>query len=194
MRLSAVVAVAALVSAKADVATEWAAFKKVCSPLHLYQASPALFALHHALHRHSPFLYPSPALVLRQAHNKVYAIEEEAARHTAWLEGRSFVARHNADPDRSWDAGLNAYSDLTWADFQAKVLMASQNCSATHTASWKVDKVAARAKLPASIDWRDHGALNKIKEQGQWLLLDVFVDGQHGGPPLPQVRRDEVAC
>mmetsp|Transcript_3277 Transcript_3277/g.9745 ORF Transcript_3277/g.9745 Transcript_3277/m.9745 type:complete len:331 (+) Transcript_3277:3-995(+) len=107
----------------------------------------------------SPLAYspPEPADVDAQwrswqlQHRKNYASEADiAARRLTWLESRELVEEQNARPD-SWTAELNEFADLTWPEFQAKRLMAPQNCSATHVASWSSD---ASAKLPEALDWR----------------------------------------
>ncbi len=56
----------------------------------------------------------------------------------------------NERPNQTWEAGLNEYSDMTWAEFKAHFkLDAPQNCSATNTV-----KIAPANDLPKSVDWR----------------------------------------
>ena len=88
-----------------------------------------------------------------QAHNKTYGTtEEHDKRRGIWLQSRAEVLRHNADTTKSWSMKLNAFADLSWAEFKAFHLMDSQNCSATHKSSgWKAP---ANVAVPPSIDWR----------------------------------------
>lgn len=98
-------------------------------------------------------------------YGKTYAAEEAAARHANWAQSVAEIKAHNARDDVSFTMGLNEHSDLSWAEFQQRVLMAPQDCSATHTTTgWKAPP---GIELPASIDWREKGALNAIKSQGQ---------------------------
>ena len=120
-----------------------------------------LLPAHTSAHTTCTYTYIPPSL--SQTHKKLYAVEEEPQRYAAWLEGRTFVEGHNRLLGRSWDAGLNEYSDLSWGEFKAKMLMAEQNCSATHKSS---NIQYPDAELPKAIDWRDHGALNAVKNQG----------------------------
>ena len=99
-----------------------------------------------------------------QKHSKVYAEHEIAHRRAVWNETLAEVLEQNAKANRSWTAGLNEFSDLTWAEFQAAMLMTPQNCSATHKGNWKAPP--GMAPIPDAIDWRDKGALNAVKSQG----------------------------
>ncbi len=97
-------------------------------------------------------------------YGKTYADGEVAARRTNWEMAKAEIAAHNAR-GASWAAGLNEYADLSWDEFQQRLLMAPQDCSATHTATgWAAPRGAA---IPPSIDWRAKGAVNAIKSQGE---------------------------
>lgn len=96
----------------------------------------------------------------RTTFGKSYATSEEAAlRFANFAESAKRVAEINAG-DRSWTAGLNELSDLSWAEFQEQMLMKPQDCSATVRGGH-----ALVGSAPPSIDWRDYGALNKVKNQ-----------------------------
>eukprot|EP00322_Chrysochromulina_rotalis_P018820 CAMPEP_0115878096 /NCGR_PEP_ID=MMETSP0287-20121206/26588_1 /TAXON_ID=412157 /ORGANISM="Chrysochromulina rotalis, Strain UIO044" /LENGTH=383 /DNA_ID=CAMNT_0003333683 /DNA_START=17 /DNA_END=1170 /DNA_ORIENTATION=- len=103
---------------------------------------------------------PVPALIdnewaaWKQRHGKTYGSAlEESSRKANWIAGFDFVQRHNALHHRSWTAGLNALSDLSWEEFKSEKLMTPQNCSATHKGSWQ--KKSLVEELPDAIDWRD---------------------------------------
>ena len=74
------------------------------------------------------------------------------------------VIEHNSDKTQTWTKGINAWSDLTDAEFDTQYpVMDGQECSATNTKSF--DKLAGEV-LPESKDWRDAGVVSKVKDQG----------------------------
>eukprot|EP00745_Piridium_sociabile_P003645 TRINITY_DN121232_c0_g1_i1.p1 TRINITY_DN121232_c0_g1~~TRINITY_DN121232_c0_g1_i1.p1 ORF type:complete len:395 (+),score=27.59 TRINITY_DN121232_c0_g1_i1:73-1257(+) len=83
----------------------------------------------------------------------------------------------NTNAQLSWTAGVNEHSDLSWTEFEAKLLMASQDCSATTSSGLRggtyVDgDLAKKQKRPSSaafapwLDWRDFGIVSPVKDQG----------------------------
>ena len=56
---------------------------------------------------------------------------------------------------------LNKFADLTFEEFSQLWLMDPQDCSATNTAQ----KVGVVTDPPASVDWRDKGAVTPVKNQ-----------------------------
>jgi len=96
-------------------------------------------------------------------HGKKYIAEEEIHRQAIFAEHLKEIDAINARKG-SWQAGLNKFSDLSWDEFKATVLMEPQHCSATHRSSgWKAP---ADVEAPLSKDWRDVGALGPVKDQG----------------------------
>lgn len=104
-------------------------------------------------------------------HGKSYpSADEFALRHEIFLANAQVVERHN----RAYRAGLTSYAmaltspfaDLTDDEFARTHLMASQNCSATHTSSGQLSTVAAaKEELPSFVDWRTRGVITPIKNQ-----------------------------
>lgn len=99
-------------------------------------------------------------------HGRVYASpEEEAMRLLNFRASLERVRSHNAVADRTYDKGINQFSDMTDEEFTKKVLMSPQNCSATHRPSPRVPRVAG-ADLPDRVDWREKGIVGEVKNQG----------------------------
>ena len=61
----------------------------------------------------------------------------------------------NARPGVTWRAAPNPFSDLSWAEFKEQKLMASQNCSATHTTPVHKLVDLGVGKVPDEWDWRN---------------------------------------
>lgn len=126
----------------------------------------------------SPFLLtliqaaPLEEEVLAQAfgafkarHAKVYVDEqEETLRFHNFKASLEVIQAHNALPNRSWQMGLNQFSDMNDKEFEATVLMAPQDCSATTGIS--APRTPSAVDLPEHLDWRERGVISEVKNQG----------------------------
>jgi len=75
-----------------------------------------------------------------------------------WVD---FVRNHNA-ANHTWTAGINEMSDLTPEEFRQVYLTGLDLTGLPNIQSEEVDI----SNLPNDIDWRDKGAVNKVKNQG----------------------------
>jgi len=91
--------------------------------------------------------------------NKEYSHEEFFGRYNTFKSWVDYVEAHNAG-NHTWQAGINQFSDLTPAEFQAQYL--------TGLVSGPVDVTAENmeAAEPANdVDWRTKGAVQPVKNQ-----------------------------
>lgn len=93
-------------------------------------------------------------------------VKSEAARMSDLHAAVDSVVAHNSDPAHSYKAGLNAYSDMTDAEFAAhfrlQQVQEDQHCSATKDRQG-VEQLGA---IPENWDWRDHDGVSPVKNQG----------------------------
>ena len=87
---------------------------------------------------------------------------ELAAKFSKWRTNAEFIAAHNANPISTSTAAMNAFGDLSLAEFRA--LHPSAIARGAHAAAtWR--SAADAPTPPASWDWRGHGAVSPIKNQ-----------------------------
>jgi len=101
-------------------------------------------------------------------HKKSYeTLEERDHRYEVFENNMIQINAINNDPSKTWTAGTNKFSDMTWDEFKHDYLMqAGQNCSATSVNGPEyMEKV--NANLPEHFDWRRYDAVSPIKDQGQ---------------------------
>merc|ERR1712215_339767 len=105
----------------------------------------------------------------KTTYSKKYASEEEEqTRFAIYLDNKKIIAEHNAMHEAgeiSWSVGMNAFGDLTEKEFKAKYtggLMPKTNDTRTSCYTYN-----AGGSVPSSWDWRDHGAVTPVKNQGQ---------------------------
>eukprot|EP00003_Mantamonas_plastica_P019629 TRINITY_DN3193_c0_g2_i1.p1 TRINITY_DN3193_c0_g2~~TRINITY_DN3193_c0_g2_i1.p1 ORF type:complete len:194 (+),score=55.12 TRINITY_DN3193_c0_g2_i1:1-582(+) len=100
-------------------------------------------------------------------HGKTYASDGEfQARFAIFRENLEKIETHNAQESKTFEMGLNQYSDMTWNEFRAAYLLNSpQNCSATNEPGFELVSNNPEG-IPRSVDWRQKGVVTPVKNQG----------------------------
>jgi cathepsin H len=94
---------------------------------------------------------------------------EEQLRLRNFQKSLEIIRSHNSREDRTFEMGINQFSDMSDEEFEQKVLMTPQNCSATNPASSSATQHSALSTidLPMHFDWRDRGVISEVKNQGE---------------------------
>merc|ERR1712179_428866 len=101
-------------------------------------------------------------------YGKVYKdYDEEVARYEIFRYNFEAVRKQNKMM-KSYTVGINQFSDLTHQEFKDQYL-GYKNPSNIHSLDKKTseDISISTKDLPASVDWREKGAISKVKNQGQ---------------------------
>ncbi|WOL17466.1 oryzain alpha chain-like [Canna indica] len=105
-------------------------------------------------------------------HGRVHnALGERERRFEVFRDNLRFIDAHNADADagvHGFRLGLNRFADLTNEEFRATYLGTRSRGSAARPVRAASDRYRLRdgEELPASVDWREKGAVAPVKDQG----------------------------
>jgi len=100
-----------------------------------------------------------------QFHEKSYSGEEYEQRLKIFTDNAIRIEEHNAKK-LSWTMGLTQFADLTADEFVAMQKLRQSRLGTEHSPA-PLRHVRLSDDLPESVDWRDHGLVNPIKNQGQ---------------------------
>ncbi|XP_022894691.1 low-temperature-induced cysteine proteinase-like isoform X3 [Olea europaea var. sylvestris] len=101
-------------------------------------------------------------------HSKSYnALGEKEKRFQIFKDNLRYIDEHNAKGNQTYKLGLNRFADLTNEEYRSKYLGRKIDANRTfpRVKSNRYD-LKDDDSLPDSIDWRDKGAVNPIKDQG----------------------------
>jgi len=94
------------------------------------------------------------------------SVEETSRREQSFLENVQLVQKMNEEEDGAEYSVFTPYADLTPDEFSKARLMVPRppvNFTATHPAQMLT---STSADPPSAVDWRDHGAVSEVKDQG----------------------------
>jgi C1A family cysteine protease len=104
--------------------------------------------------------------IWKDRYQKTYAEEEEVERFAIFARNYERIMKYNAESD-SARLALNKFADMTNEEFASK----NSRCAYAETDEEfiRANTIAPQniGALPANVDWRNHGAVTPIKNQGQ---------------------------
>jgi cathepsin L len=96
-------------------------------------------------------------------YNREYTPTERDYRESVYNANVERIREHNLG-DSTWSMAVNKFADLTADEFKALYVSGGFTEHAREVNWYSVTPSAA---LPASVDWRNHGAVTPVKNQGQ---------------------------
>eukprot|EP00250_Pteridium_aquilinum_P006407 c16344_g1_i1 orf=145-1239(+) len=140
----------------------------------------------HWLHRHSKH-YGEPSL--------------KRSRFEIFKQNAIYIHHRNQGP-HSHRLGLNRFADLTLEEFKRTHLGFRRRSAAPPDNVLRQRRSACRSHPPSSIDWRQHGAVTLVKDQGScgscWAFSSVgAIEGAHAiatGKLVSLSEQELVSC
>ncbi|GLJ37444.1 hypothetical protein SUGI_0760770 [Cryptomeria japonica] len=98
-------------------------------------------------------------------HGKLYnSLDETAKRLNIFKRNVEYIHHHNRNTSAGHWLGLNKFADLTNEEFKA--LFSKKKTNPKRRSLGAMIKKAESCKIPASLDWREKGAVTGVKDQG----------------------------
>jgi C1A family cysteine protease len=97
-------------------------------------------------------------------HKRYLNLEEMETRFTIFRDNLMDIFKHNMDNTQNFTMGVNQFTDLTLEEFKTQYLGGLK----TELGSYGCKPFSSTAtNSPVSIDWRNKGVVNPVRDQGQ---------------------------
>jgi len=99
-----------------------------------------------------------------QKHSKQYANKEEFVRRLEIFKNTlNFIEEHNSNPKKTHTVALNHFADMTDEEFKSNIIpKVKRPLDNKATSAHQISGLT----LPPTVDWRQQGAVNPVKDQG----------------------------
>ncbi|XP_064545962.1 cathepsin L-like [Drosophila montana] len=113
-------------------------------------------------------------------------ISEHLHRKQIFKHNKEIIDRHNkryAAGEETFEMGINQFTDLLSHEFEAFIL-GGLNATVDETEIDLIYSPTGNIEIPSSVDWRQEGAVTRVKDQGRcgscWAFAAVgTLEGQH---------------
>ena len=128
-----------------------------------------------------------------KTYDKKYDHDEVYHRYNTFCKNLNYIKKHNAT---SWSVAVNEFTDLSFAEFREK----HYGLGATLSSNRLIIDDSLEIEVPASIDYREKGAVTPVKNQGMcgscWAFSTTgAVEAAwvlHGGNPLTSLSEQQL--
>ncbi|XP_011869904.1 PREDICTED: cathepsin L [Vollenhovia emeryi] len=126
--------------------------------------------------------------IFKMHHKKAYKSPlEEGYRMKIFLDNKRKVAEHNRKYEMNqvtYKLGINKYGDMLHHEFVSTMNGFNKSLSAVKKHLGATFIPPANVELPKEVDWREHGAVTEVKDQGHcgscWAFSSTgSLEGQH---------------
>jgi len=97
--------------------------------------------------------------------NRRYSAQEFETRKAIFNANLAKIKTHNKDDTKSWKEGVNHLADRTEAEL--KQLRGYKKTVAASMPKGGIPYTYRGLAVPKSVDWREHGIISAVKDQGQ---------------------------
>ncbi|KAG5245325.1 senescence-specific cysteine protease SAG [Salix suchowensis] len=116
---------------------------------------------------------------------------EKETRYSIFKENVERIDAFNSQTGKSYKLGVNQFADLSNEEFKASRNRFKGHMCTPQEGSFRYENVSA---VPASVDWRNKGAVTPVKDQGQSVAAMERINQITTGKLISLSEQEVVDC